>query len=343
MSNPTAGGPTGAVAPTNVTPGVQATGPTPNAQKTNTVNNAVMGSKPPAPVKAPAKQEAPEDGSEANVEANEGDTQAEQVQEEIEELIEAKVNGKTKKLTQAQLLAEYQKLAAGGEKFKEAADLTKKNQALLKLFQSDPEAALEQMGVDIDALANDRLSRKVNEQLLSPEERQQISEREELEYYRNQSKQRQEQEAQEQEQQADNLAFSQFEQALLGEAEKAGLSNDPSVLYGINEIGIEWMEMGFNDWNEASLIQEYQHRQEQRSLAMEKREISKLKGEPLLSYVSDHFGEAFLTELLNATVAKYNATAAYSPEPVEEPVQQAPAERTYTTEAEYLARMKAKK
>jgi hypothetical protein len=90
---------------------------------------------------------------------------------------------------------------SANEKWQEAAQLRKANEAFLRQLKTNPLAVLQNpaLGLDIKNIAMDILAKQIDEELLSPEQKRQRDMEEELNGYRSKSKaekERQQQEAQ---------------------------------------------------------------------------------------------------------------------------------------------------
>lgn len=88
--------------------------------------------------------------------------------------ITVKVNGKLRTMTRDEAVREIQKSSASRENFEKAAKLTQKNQSLLKALadKANREAALEQLGVPLDEVLEERLARRAQQAQMSPEQRE---------------------------------------------------------------------------------------------------------------------------------------------------------------------------
>jgi hypothetical protein len=153
-----------------------------------------------APAVAPAAAEtpaAPSNGSVTAAPASNGAVAKPPPAPDAQEKITVKVNGKLRTLTREEAIREIQKSGAARENFEKAANLTKKNQTLLRALQDpDPgrqDAALRELGVDPDRIVERRLAIRAQQAQMSPEQ-QRIAELEQ----QLQAKERAAKEAQEQ-------------------------------------------------------------------------------------------------------------------------------------------------
>lgn len=100
--------------------------------------------------------------------------------------LEAKVNGKTERVSEEQLLREYQKYRAGDEKLAQATAKERQVQAFYDALENDPETALANSKLPADkkrALAEKWLTEQLEEQLRDPREREMMELRAQLEEF----------------------------------------------------------------------------------------------------------------------------------------------------------------
>jgi hypothetical protein len=113
----------------------------------------------------------------------EGDTQAEQKEAAAERRrIKVKVDGQEQELDEEEVVRDYQSNKAAQKRFAEAAALRKEAEQIIKnwngmreQYKSNPELALEHLkglGVDVDAVARNRAIKKLEWDLMTPQERQ---------------------------------------------------------------------------------------------------------------------------------------------------------------------------
>jgi hypothetical protein len=262
---------------------------------------------------APAASGAPSPGAHA-------ESKAPATAEEFFDLV---IDGKTEKLTRQQLITRAQKGTAAEKRFRESAEMTKKNQQLLEMLTKDPEAALSELQIDLDALAEKRLLKKFEESQMSEEQRR-IRELEtkarDLET-REQQRQRQAEEAKRAEQ--EKFYMNQLESNVIDAAKKGGLPQDPETLVELLKIGQELAEYEIPHSPE-HLVSEFRERQAKREAEASKRwtdKLSKLDGDALL----DAIDKGLLQRVLRAFSARAKgltsppaATTPTTPEPAEE-------------------------
>ena len=98
-----------------------------------------------------------------------------------------KVNGKEREVTLDRILRDAQKASAADEKFQSSAALEKKMQSIEWALQNDPAKVFKLAGFSeeqIDQIATQRLSAKINREMMSEEEREAHDMRQQLETYK---------------------------------------------------------------------------------------------------------------------------------------------------------------
>lgn len=81
-----------------------------------------------------------------------------------------KVNGKDLEVDETELLKRAQMGYSADEKWQETAKMRKQMDGFIQLLQTNPEKALEQMGYDVDKLAEERIQKRITEMQKSPEQ-----------------------------------------------------------------------------------------------------------------------------------------------------------------------------
>ncbi len=292
--------------------------PASNTGRKDTKNTPIDPAAPAPPVEATKAPEAPPD------------------------LFDIVVDGEKRQLTREQAIRELQKSAAGSKRMQQAAELTKKNQRLVKMLTEAPEDALRELGVDVEQLAQGVLARKAEDSLMTPEERAHRDLVSKVERYEAQEKQRTEQHAAEQQQAKDKAMFDTFEKGFIAAAERNGLEGTPDNLLRMIEIGSEFLEMGM-PLNEDQVIAELRDREDAVFGKLEQKVTSGLKGEKL----AQRLGKTVVEEILRWSIASIRAQPAYpaSGDPVVEKPVKAPKAKTtqqqgYMSESEYMASLR---
>jgi hypothetical protein len=151
----------------DVTPSAPAASPAPAQSATQEVIKTL-----------PADQKAPTQAKSDDVSEDTGDdlTPEDQAKEKKKEEAAAKrayklkVGGKDLEVDEAELMKRAQMGYSADQKWQEAAQMRKQMDGFIQLLQSDPAKALEQMGYDVDKLAEDRIRSRIEEMQKSPEQ-----------------------------------------------------------------------------------------------------------------------------------------------------------------------------
>lgn len=109
-----------------------------------------------------------------------------------------KVGGKDVEVDEAELLKRAQMGYSADQKWQEAAQMRKQMESFIHLLQTNPGKALEQMGYDVDKLAEERIRSRIEEMQKSPEQIEKERIQKELEDIKAE-REREKQEAQERE------------------------------------------------------------------------------------------------------------------------------------------------
>jgi hypothetical protein len=103
-----------------------------------------------------------------------------------------KVGGKDVEVDEAELLKLAQMGYSADQKWQEAANMRKQMDGFIQLLQRDPEKALEQMGYDVDKLAEERIQKRIAEMQKSPEQLEREKLQRELQEMKDRDAQREE-------------------------------------------------------------------------------------------------------------------------------------------------------
>jgi hypothetical protein len=90
----------------------------------------------------------------------------------LDKTFKTKINGVDKEVPLAKAIQDYQKFEAANEKFNKAAELEKSIAAKEALFKQDPRKALQELGHDPLAVAQQWLEDYLKEQEMSPEQKE---------------------------------------------------------------------------------------------------------------------------------------------------------------------------
>jgi chemotaxis protein histidine kinase CheA len=242
----------------------------------------------------------PVDGKQAAVKPAGGD-----------EKITVKINGKMRSLSRDEAVRELQKGMAAQEKFQKAATLTQKNQTLLRALQN-PDlgarlAALKELGVDPDEIAEHRLQARAQQARMTPEQ-QRIAELESQIAEQERSKVENEERFQSEEQERqDREIWAKTEQEYISEIDKAiksgQLTNIPpaEALYLMAECAEMNLSYGL-DLPASELIAEAKAKVESARGDLQQKMLT-LEGDALL----DFLGPEAVKRVASAAVQKFKA------------------------------------
>jgi len=218
------------------TPTPQAAAPVAESQpKTNiqAASEEVLRTLPDAKAKdAAAAQEIEDDGA---------DLEAELSPKEVQKLKKKlKVQGKEIEVDEDELVKRAQMGYSAEEKWQEAAKMRKQVEGFIGLLQKDPGAALEQLGFDVDALAEARIQQRIEEMKKTPEQLELEKIRRENEQIKSE-REKEKQEAQEREMTRMQEQFATQIESEINEAMDApdfGLPNSPYFVKRIADVMI---------------------------------------------------------------------------------------------------------
>lgn len=146
--------------------------------------------------------------------------------------LEAKVNGKTEKVSEEQLLRDYQKFRAGEERLAAATAKEREIQAFYEALEHDPETALARSKLPAEKkrqLAEKWLTEQLEEQLRDPREREMMELRAQLEEFQSKEEKVKQTEAEKQRVETIQKRQAHF-QELFGKAmEQSPLAKNPET------------------------------------------------------------------------------------------------------------------
>lgn len=176
------------------------------------------------------------------------DEPAETVAEVVEEMFELKADGKTEKITKAELLKRAAHATSAARTHTEATRLKNDASRLLDMLKSNPLAALKEIDSTFDQkkFLTTKLAEIMEDELASPEERQQRQELAELQEYR---RQKQDEATRKQQAEMDALTASTQQELdeTIGAAMKvAGLPRTPGAVKRIAAYMLEAAEEGLS-------------------------------------------------------------------------------------------------
>lgn len=193
------------------------------------------------PVSPAPTQEAPK--ADANVQT--APEQAKKVEQEARKY-KLKINGSEREYDEASVMALAQKGAAADEKFQKASAAQKSTAELAKLWESDPERALRELGKkDPVELAKAIIQRELNKMSMTPEQIELHEAKEKLKVFEEEKKTRQEEQRKAAEAEATKYFVKQYDTEIPRELAKVGLPvNEDTVRYTA-EIMLANLESGY--------------------------------------------------------------------------------------------------
>ncbi len=205
---------------------------------------------------------------------------------EVDDSEEYVVDGKTTRLNKEQRKLHFQKALAADKRIQAAAEETRKASELVKLFETDPEAALRKLNKDPDKLFASHLEKKAKLELMTQEQRDAESLRTRAEAAEAKAKKFEDEQKTAKQAETDARNFKALETQLIGAADKHGLSDTPETLEGLCDIALEFLEYGTTITAD-QVAQEFIRREKEHFEAKDKRLFSVLKGPKLLAYLGD--------------------------------------------------------
>lgn len=149
----------------------------PSANPVDRATTEVLGSLPQEPKKANASAEAEIEDTGEDITPEE----IKKVEAAAKKAYKLKVGGKDVEVDESELLKRAQMGYSADEKWQEAAKMRKQMDSFIGLLQRDPAKALEQMGFNVDELAEKRIQARIEEMRKSPEQLEKEKMQKELE------------------------------------------------------------------------------------------------------------------------------------------------------------------
>lgn len=197
-----------------------------------------------------------EGNSEEESEEEEGESEEEEeskeekkAKEEARKAWKLKVGGKEVEITdEEELIKRAQMGYSADEKWQEAAKMRKELESFVKVLQTNPTAALEQLGYNVDELAESHIQRRIEEMQKSPEEIEREKLQREIEELRQREKAREEElRAKEMEQVQEKYAM-QIENEISDALDSSKtLPKSPYVVKRIADALLLAMNNGYHD------------------------------------------------------------------------------------------------
>jgi hypothetical protein len=124
----------------------------------------------PADQKAPVEARGDDVSEDTGEDLVESPAQQKKAIEAAKKSYKLKVGGKDVDVDESELLKRAQMGYSADEKWQEAAKMRKQMDGFIQLLQRDPAKALEQMGYDVDKMAEERIQQRIAEMQKSPEQ-----------------------------------------------------------------------------------------------------------------------------------------------------------------------------
>lgn len=95
-----------------------------------------------------------------------------EVDEDGETIYVVKIDGEEREITEEELLRGYRMRESSDKRFQEAAEMRKQAEQLQELMKTDPAKAMKQLGLDPRQFSEEYISRLLEEQMMTPEEKE---------------------------------------------------------------------------------------------------------------------------------------------------------------------------
>lgn len=233
---------------------------------------------------------------------------------EVDDFEEYVVDGKTTRLNKEQRKLHFQKHLAADKRLKEAADEKNKAADLIKLFETDPEAALTKAGHDPSKIFGSHLEKRAKLEMMTEEQRVAMALQQRAEAAETKAAKFEEEKRAQYRANVDRQNFLAVEQQFIETANKHGLDSSPEVLRDMCDIAIEFLEHDLVITADQAAL-EYQRREADHIEARDKRRSAGLKGQKLLTYL----GEATVAEVKAALAAADAESLQSIPKPQAKP------------------------
>lgn len=205
---------------------------------------------------------------------------------EVDDSEEYVVDGKKIRLSKLQRTQYLQKAAAADKRLQEAAEKSKAVDEWVELLDKDFDEAMRKRGKDPEKLIAERLKRRAEAELLTPEQREKQRIEQERDAYKRKLEEREQQEQKARQAELDQRHFMALEQQIIEAANELGVDSSPEVLAGIADIAIEHIKYGSVP-TARQVVKEYVRQEREAIEARDRKLLGKLKGKDLLKYLGD--------------------------------------------------------
>lgn len=203
---------------------------------------------------------------------------------------ELEIDGKKHSLTHTQARTELQKSRAADKRLQDATERKKEADALVKLFEEDPEAALRKAGKDPEKILAALLERKAKQALMTPEQIERAKLEKERDDLKAEKDKREADAKKKADDELDQHNGTAVEAQFIEAADRHGLDKDPDTLADLADIGLELVELLGTRVTAEQIVQEYLRREEEHIVKRDAKLLPKLKGPRLLAYLKTNVG-----------------------------------------------------
>lgn len=143
-----------------------------------------------------------------------------------------KVDGQEIEVTEEELLSGYQSTKSAQQRFNEAARMRKQAEEFIKIAKTDPKKLLTHpnIGIDLKAFANDILAEMLEEEMLSPQEKELRSTKKKLAEYEEAKRKEEEARKQSEMEKYTQLYEQEYTEGIVSALETSGLPKSESTV-----------------------------------------------------------------------------------------------------------------
>ncbi len=176
---------------------------------------------------------------------------------EAKKFYKLKVGGKDVDVDEGELLKRAQMGYSADEKWQEAAKMRKQMDGFIQLLQRDPAKALEQMGYDVDKMAEERIQQRIAEMQKSPEQIEREKLQRELQDMKDRDKAREEEYRSKETQRIQDQYAIELENDISGalDSNTFGFPKTPYVVKRIADTMILAVQRGMDTTNDLTPAQ----------------------------------------------------------------------------------------
>lgn len=213
------------------------------------------------------------------------------------------IDGAESEVTEEQLLRDYQTAKASAKRFEEGNRLRGQAERFVEQLRADPLSILQHpsLGIDFPALAEQFMYEKIQNEMLSPEERQVRQERAELERYRASEAERVAREKEMRMNQLRDHYANDYTQKFTTALEQTGLPRTAWTVSRMASYVSQSLQSGYQpDLSEVAKLVHQDFVTEQKAL------FGSLDGSKLVELLGDDFAK----KIRDAEIAKFKGTTA---------------------------------